>query len=108
MAKAIMAEEVKPQEKKAFVSKPYSQEERIKKDEEELEQMARNEAVVHTTDEIVEHYRENVTDIQFEDQGLNASAERGEANLKSRTAGEKVSLNTQLNKGSSRYMLGNG
>ena len=58
--------------------------------EEELEQMARNEAVVHTTDEIVEHYRENVTDIQFEDQGLNASAERGEANLKNRTAGEKV------------------
>ena len=38
-----MAEEMKPQEKKAFVSKPYSQEERIKKDEEELEQMLKEQ-----------------------------------------------------------------
>ncbi len=36
---AIMAEEMQPQKKTAFVNKPYSQEERIKKDEEELEQL---------------------------------------------------------------------
>ena len=36
---AIMAEEMQPEKKVAFVNKPYSQEERIKRDEEELEQM---------------------------------------------------------------------
>ena len=43
MSEAIMAEEMKPQEKKAFVSKPYSQEEKIKKDEEELEQLIKEQ-----------------------------------------------------------------
>jgi hypothetical protein len=43
MSEAIMAEEMKPQEKKAFVSKPYSQEERIKRDEEELEQLMKEQ-----------------------------------------------------------------
>ena len=38
-----MAEEMKPQEKKAFVSKPYSREEKIKKDEEELEQLMKEQ-----------------------------------------------------------------
>ena len=38
-----MAEEMKPQEKKAFVSKPYSREEKIKKDEEELEQLIKEQ-----------------------------------------------------------------
>jgi len=36
---AIMAEDMQPEKKVAFVNKPYSQEERIKRDEEELEQM---------------------------------------------------------------------
>ena len=36
---AIMAEDMQPEKKVAFVSKPYSQEERIKRDEEELEQL---------------------------------------------------------------------
>ena len=36
---AIMAEKMQPEKKVAFVNKPYSQEERIKRDEEELEQM---------------------------------------------------------------------
>jgi len=39
----IMAEEMQPQTKKAFVSKPYSQQERIKKDEEELEQLLKQQ-----------------------------------------------------------------
>ena len=43
MSEAIMAEEMKPQEKKAFVSKPYSREEKIKKDEEELEQLMKEQ-----------------------------------------------------------------
>ncbi len=43
MSDTIMAEEMKSPEKKAFVSKPYSQEERIKRDEEELEQMIREQ-----------------------------------------------------------------
>ncbi len=43
MSEAIMAEEMKPQEKKAFVSKPYSREEKIKKDEEELEQLIKEQ-----------------------------------------------------------------
>ena len=38
-----MAEEMKSPEKKAFVSKPYTQEERIKRDEEELEQMMKEQ-----------------------------------------------------------------
>ena len=38
-----MAEEMKPQTKKAFVSKPYSQEEKIKRDEEELEQLIKEQ-----------------------------------------------------------------
>ena len=38
-----MAEEMKPQTKAAFVSKPYSQEERIKRDEEELEQLMKEQ-----------------------------------------------------------------
>jgi len=43
MSDTIMAEEMKSPEKKAFVSKPYSQEERIKRDEEELEQMMKEQ-----------------------------------------------------------------
>jgi len=43
MSEAIMAEEMKPQTKAAFVSKPYSQEERIKRDEEELEQLMKEQ-----------------------------------------------------------------
>jgi hypothetical protein len=39
----IMAEEMQPQTKKAFVNKPYSQQERIKKDEEELEQLLKQQ-----------------------------------------------------------------
>ena len=39
MSDTIMAEEMQPQKKTAFVSKPYTQEERIKRDEEELEQL---------------------------------------------------------------------
>ena len=39
----IMAEEMKPPKKKAFVSKPYSQEERLKRDEEELEQLIKEQ-----------------------------------------------------------------
>ena len=40
---AIMAEEMQPQKKTAFVNKPYSQEERIKRDEEELEQLLKEQ-----------------------------------------------------------------
>jgi hypothetical protein len=40
---AIMAEEMQPEKKAAFVSKPYSQEERIKKEEEELEQLLKQQ-----------------------------------------------------------------
>jgi len=43
MSEAIMAEEMKTQTKKAFVSKPYSQEEKIKRDEEELEQLMKEQ-----------------------------------------------------------------
>ena len=43
MSDTIMAEEMQPQKKTAFVSKPYSQEERIKRDEEELEQMMKEQ-----------------------------------------------------------------
>ena len=38
-----MAEEMQSQKKTAFVSKPYTQEERIKRDEEELEQMMKEQ-----------------------------------------------------------------
>ena len=40
---AIMAEEIKSPKKKAFVSKPYSQEEKLKRDEEELEQLLKEQ-----------------------------------------------------------------
>ena len=40
---AIMAEEMQPEKKVAFVNKPYSQEERIKKEEEELEQLLKEQ-----------------------------------------------------------------
>ena len=43
MNETIMAEEMKPETKKAFVSKPYSREDRIKKDEEELEQLLKEQ-----------------------------------------------------------------
>jgi hypothetical protein len=43
MSDTIMAEEMKPQKKKAFVTKPYSREEKIKKDEEELEQLIKEQ-----------------------------------------------------------------
>jgi len=43
MAEAAMKEEVQPEKKVAFVNKPYSQEERIKRDEEELEQMLKEQ-----------------------------------------------------------------
>ena len=39
----VMAEEVQPETKKAFMSKKYSREERIKKDEEELEQLLKEQ-----------------------------------------------------------------
>ncbi len=38
-----MAEEMQPQKKAAFVSKPYTQEEKIKRDEEELEQLLKEQ-----------------------------------------------------------------
>ena len=40
---AIMAEEMQPEKKVAFVNKPYSQEERIKKEEQELEQLLKEQ-----------------------------------------------------------------
>ena len=40
---AIMAEEMQSEKKVAFVNKPYSQEERIKRDEEELEQLLKEQ-----------------------------------------------------------------
>jgi len=40
---AIMAEEMQPEKKVAFVSKPYSQEERIQKEEKELEQLLKEQ-----------------------------------------------------------------
>ena len=43
MNDTIMAEDMKPQETKAFVSKPYSNDERIKKEEEELEQLIKEQ-----------------------------------------------------------------
>ena len=43
MSEEIMAEEMQPQKKVAFVNKPYSQEEKIKRDEEELEQMLKEQ-----------------------------------------------------------------
>jgi hypothetical protein len=43
MNDTIMAEDMKPQETKAFVSKPYSNDERIKKEEEELEQLMKEQ-----------------------------------------------------------------
>ena len=43
MNDTIMAEEMKPQETKAFVSKPYSNDERIKKEEEQLEQLMKEQ-----------------------------------------------------------------
>src|SRR5210317_488147 len=43
MSDTIMAEEMQPQKKAAFVSKPYSQEEKIKRDEEELEQLLKEQ-----------------------------------------------------------------
>ena len=43
MSEAVMAEEMQSQKKVAFASKPYSQEERIKKDEEELEQLIKQQ-----------------------------------------------------------------
>ena len=43
MSDTIMAEEMQPQKKAAFVSKPYTQEERIKRDEEELEQLMKEQ-----------------------------------------------------------------
>ena len=42
-AATIMAEEMQPETKKAFMSKPYSKEEKIKKDEEELEQLLKEQ-----------------------------------------------------------------
>ena len=39
MNDTIMAEEMKQPNKKAFISKPYSRDEKIKQDEEELEQL---------------------------------------------------------------------
>jgi hypothetical protein len=42
-AATIMAEEMEPQTKKAFMSKPYSKEEKLKKDEEELEQLLKEQ-----------------------------------------------------------------
>ena len=43
MNDTIMAEEMQPEKKVAFVNRPYSNEERIKKDEEELEQMLKEQ-----------------------------------------------------------------
>ena len=40
---AIMAEEMQPEKKVAFANKPYTQEERIKRDEEELEQLIKEQ-----------------------------------------------------------------
>jgi len=42
-AATIMAEEMQPETKKAFMSKPYSKEEKLKKDEEELEQLLKEQ-----------------------------------------------------------------
>jgi hypothetical protein len=55
MNDTIMAEEMQPEKKVAFVNRPYSNEERIKKDEEELEQMLKEQrGEVEKTSEEVE------------------------------------------------------
>ena len=54
MNDTIMAEEMQPEKKVAFVNRPYSNEERIKKDEEELEQMLKEQRgeVEETSEEV--------------------------------------------------------
>jgi len=56
MNDTIMAEEMQPEKKVAFVNRPYSNEERIKKDEEELEQMLKEQRGEEekTTEEVEE------------------------------------------------------
>ena len=48
MSDAIIAEEMKSPPKKAFVSKPYTQEERRERDEKELEEFGYNVSDFHS------------------------------------------------------------
>ena len=54
MNDTIMAEEMQPEKKVAFVNRPYNNEERIKKEEEELEQMLKEQRgeVEETSEEV--------------------------------------------------------
>ena len=54
MNDTIMAEEMQPEKKVAFVNRPYSNEERIKKDEEELEQLLKEQRSEEEATEEVE------------------------------------------------------
>ena len=51
---AILAEEMKSTPKAAFVNKPYTQEERVKRDEEELEELMKAREGAEETEEEVE------------------------------------------------------
>ena len=61
MNDTIMAEEMQPEKKVAFVNRPYSNEERIKKDEEELEQLLKEQ---RGEEEATEEVEEEPTKVQ--------------------------------------------
>tara|TARA_Y100000004_G_scaffold177601_1_gene219350 strand:- start:73 stop:939 length:867 start_codon:yes stop_codon:yes gene_type:complete len=65
MNDTIMAEEMQPEKKVAFVNRPYSNEERIKKDEEELEQLLKEQRGEEETTEEVEEEPTNAEEKTF-------------------------------------------
>ena len=65
MNDTIMAEEMQPEKKVAFVNRPYSNEERIKKDEEELEQLLKEQRGEEEATEEVEEEPTNAEEKTF-------------------------------------------
>jgi len=65
MNDTIMAEEMQPEKKVAFVNRPYSNEERIKKDEEELEQLLKEQRSEEEATEEVEEEPTNAEEKTF-------------------------------------------
>lgn len=65
MNDTIMAEEMQPEKKVAFVNRPYSNEERIKKDEEELEQLLKEQRGEKEATEEVEEEPTNAEEKTF-------------------------------------------
>ena len=76
MNDTVLAAEAKPNKKVAFVSRPYSRDDKIKKDEEELKQMLEEQKAETETPPAEPEEKEPKTEVQEEPKREGATSEQ--------------------------------